>query len=110
MLFYVFFALSPILTILSSMSLVNVKICKGRSCSDRGSDYIEKRLIADKDFYRYSEDDVAIETCSCQDKCKEWPIVIFNNDVQTYHNPVKASEMLKKKIEEARKRLQSKNK
>lgn len=90
------------------MSLINVKICKGRSCTDRWSEYIEKRLIADREFYRYSDEEVAIESCLCQDKCKEWPVVVFNNDVQTHHNPVKSSEMLKKKVDEARKRLQSK--
>lgn len=90
------------------MSLVNVKICKGRSCSEHFSEFIEKRLVADRDFYQYSDEEVAIESCLCQDKCKEGPVVVFNNDVQTHHNPVKASDMLKKKVDEARKRLSNK--
>ncbi len=91
------------------MSLITVSICKGRSCVDRGSEYIEKRLSADKDFYIYN-DDVEVTACTCQGRCKEWPIVIYGNDVQAYQNPVKSSEMLRKKIEEARRRLGNKNK
>lgn len=65
--------------------------------------------MADKEFFHYTDDDVSIEKCLCQGRCQEWPTVVFNNDVQVHHNPVKASEMLKKKLEEARKRINKNN-
>ena len=89
------------------MSLITVKVCTGRSCSERNSKYIITRLEWDKEFYSYGED-VEIESCLCQGRCKEGPTVAFGNDIQIYQNPVKASEILRKKVAEARKRLQSK--
>lgn len=68
---------------------------------------VKKRLESDTEFYGYGND-VDIEECMCQGRCKEWPTVVYGNDVQTYQNPVKASEVLRKKVAEARKRLQSK--
>ncbi len=85
------------------MSELVVKVCTGRACSDRHSPYIEKRLRADVDFYGYGSD-VVIETCLCQGRCKEGPTVVFQNDVQTYQNPVKSSEILRKKVAEWKKR------
>jgi hypothetical protein len=61
------------------MQSINVKICAGLSCSDRHSEYIKKRLEADKEFYQY-------------------------NDIQIYQNPVKSSELLRKKVTEWRKK------
>ncbi len=90
------------------MQAINVKICTGRSCSERHSEYIHKRLEADKEFYHYQEDEILIETCLCQGRCKEGPTVIYGGDVQLYQNPVKASELLKKKVMEARKRITNK--
>lgn len=89
------------------MSLITVRVCGGRSCSERNSKYILTRLEADNEFYGYG-DDVSLESCLCQWRCKEWPTVSFGNDVQIYQNPVKSSELLRKKVAEARKRLQSK--
>lgn len=86
------------------MSVINVKVCGGRSCSEHFSEFIKKRLEADRDFYAYG-DDVEIETCLCQGRCKEWPTVVFGSDVQIYQNPVKSSEILRKKVAEARKRI-----
>lgn len=87
-----------------SMQSINVKICTGISCSDRHSEYIQKRLEADKEFYHYTEDEVITDTCLCQWRCKEWPIVVYGNDIQIYQNPVKSSELLRKKITEWRKK------
>jgi NADH:ubiquinone oxidoreductase subunit E len=89
------------------MTLLHVKVCTGHSCSERFSSFIEKRLQADKEFYKYG-DDVEIETCLCQWRCKEGPTVVYGNDVQVGQNPVKASEILRKKIAEARKKITSK--
>jgi NADH:ubiquinone oxidoreductase subunit E len=91
------------------MSLLTVRVCTGHSCTDRNSKYIISRLEADREFYSYG-DDVAVEPCMCQGRCKEGPTVVYGNDVQIYQNPVKASELLRKKVTEARKRLKEKNK
>jgi NADH:ubiquinone oxidoreductase subunit E len=91
------------------MSLITVKVCTGRSCTERNSKYIINRLEGDTVFYGYG-DDVAIEPCMCQGRCKEGPTVAFGNDIQIYQNPVKTSELLRKKVAEARKRLKEKNK
>ncbi|MBX9808999.1 (2Fe-2S) ferredoxin domain-containing protein [Candidatus Gracilibacteria bacterium] len=90
------------------MQSIQVKVCGGRACSERHSEYIKKRLEADIEFYKYNEDEVTIESCLCQGRCKEGPTVVYGNDVQIYQNPVKSSEFLRKKIMEARKRINSK--
>ena len=86
------------------MSLLTVRICTGRACSERYSAFIEKRLDADRAFYHYDED-VELENCLCQGRCKEWPTVVFGSDVHVGQNPVKSSEILRRKVDEARKRL-----
>jgi NADH:ubiquinone oxidoreductase subunit E len=104
----IFFAKSKVFPILQAMQPTNVKICTGRSCGERHSEYIQKRLEADREFYWYKEEELVIETCLCQGRCKEGPTVVYNNDIQIYQNPVKASEILHKKIIEARKRINTK--
>lgn len=74
-----------------------IKICHGRSCSERFSPYILSRLEADRDFYSYPEG-LVFEKCLCQGRCKEGPVVVYDNDVQIYQNPIKASEILRKKV------------
>ncbi len=86
------------------MSFLTVRVCTGRSCSERYSSFIQKRLEGDREFYWYG-DDVEIESCMCQWRCKEWPTVSYDNDLHFGQNPVKASEILRKKVEEARRRL-----
>jgi (2Fe-2S) ferredoxin len=99
------FAKSLLFPILTPMQTINVKVCTGRSCTERQSNYIKTRLDADREFYGYSEDEVIVETCMCQGRCKEGPTVVFGADVQIWQNPVKASELLRKKVTEARKRI-----
>lgn len=48
------------------MQSIQVKVCGGRACSERHSEYIKKRLEADIEFYKYNEDEVTIESCLCQ--------------------------------------------
>lgn len=91
------------------MSLLTVRVCTGNSCSERNSKYIITRLEWDKEFYGYGED-VHVESCLCQGRCKEWPTVSFDNDIQIYQNPVKSSDILRKKVAEARKRIKNKSK
>ena len=105
LLFCLSFAKSVLFPILTPMQAIQVKICTGRSCSERHSEYIRKRLDADREFYQYKDDELILETCLCQWRCKEGPTLIFGKDVQIWQNPVKASELLRKKIMEARKRF-----
>jgi (2Fe-2S) ferredoxin len=102
------FAKSLLFPILTPMQTINVKVCTGRSCTERQSTYIQTRLNADREFYGYSDDEVVIETCMCQGRCKEGPTVVFGADIQIWQNPVKASELLRKKVNEARKRINNK--
>ncbi|MBP9779850.1 NAD(P)H-dependent oxidoreductase subunit E [Candidatus Gracilibacteria bacterium] len=76
-----------------------VKVCTGRSCTERHSNYILTRLQADREFYHFPEE-LTIESCLCQGKCKEGPTVVYDNDVQVGQNPVKSSELLRKKVNE----------
>jgi (2Fe-2S) ferredoxin len=55
--------------------------------------------MADRDFYAYPVE-LVIEDCLCQGRCKEGPTVVFDSDVQVRMNPIKASEMLRRKVGE----------
>jgi hypothetical protein len=66
LLFCLSFAKSILFPILTPMQAIQVKICTGRSCSERHSEYIRKRLEADSEFYHYNDNEVEIETCLCQ--------------------------------------------
>jgi Thioredoxin-like [2Fe-2S] ferredoxin len=81
------------------MQAKTIKVCTGRSCSERFSSFVMSRLERDRDFYSYPEE-LVIESCLCQGRCKEGPTVVFDNDVQVYMNPIKASEMLRRKVGE----------
>ncbi|MBP9811914.1 (2Fe-2S) ferredoxin domain-containing protein [Candidatus Gracilibacteria bacterium] len=74
-----------------------IQVCAGRACSEHFSPFIKKRLEADRGFYGYPEE-VIIEDCLCQGRCKDGPTVIFDNDIQIGMNPIKASEILRKKV------------
>lgn len=82
-----------------------IQVCRGKSCSERHSQYIASRLHADKSFYGYP-DDVIIEDCFCQGRCKEWSTVVFDGNTEVHMNPIKASEMLRKKVAEAKRKIQ----
>jgi hypothetical protein len=47
------FAKSLLFPILTPMQTINVKVCTGRSCTERQSTYIKTRLDADREFYNY---------------------------------------------------------
>lgn len=79
-----------------------VKICHGKSCSERFSKYILTRLEADKEFYKYGEN-VKIETSLCMGRCNFWPNINIDGEIISGQNPIKSSEILKKKVEEWKK-------
>ncbi len=44
-----------------------IKVCHGKTCSEKFSKYILARLEADKDFYGY--ENISIEKGICMGKC-----------------------------------------
>lgn len=74
-----------------------ISVCTGKTCSERHSSYILKRLEADKEFYEYPEF-ITIEKCLCQWSCKIWPNVVFDWKIEHSQNPVKSSEILRTKV------------
>lgn len=69
-----------------------VKVCTWKSCSDKFSLYILKRLLAEKMKFD-TENKSIIEECSCQWHCNTWPNIIINNSLSDKINPVKASNL-----------------
>ncbi|MBT3349390.1 hypothetical protein HN954_00500 [bacterium] len=70
-----------------------VKICAGRACSGRFSDFVAERAeqeITSKNL------DVKIERCACQGLCDRGPIVILDGETKTYVDPVEMGKLLKK--------------
>lgn len=76
------------------------KVCTGKTCANRFSPYILKRLLAEKAKYDTGNKST-IEECGCQGNCKTWPNIVINNVLHDRMDPVKASvlylEALKKK-------------
>ena len=70
---------------------MKIKVCTGKTCKDRFSDYIITRLQNDKE--RFNLDKVTIEECLCTWKCSEWPNVIVDWNPNNYMNPAKASNL-----------------
>jgi len=85
------------------MKQKTIQVCHGKSCSERFSSYIFDRLQKDQEFYAYPSE-VVIEKCLCQGRCEQSPTVVFDGDIQTRMNPIKASEILRKKVAEWKKR------
>lgn len=76
-----------------------MKVCTGRSCSERHSKYILARIRADKAKFD-KEDKIDIVECGCQGRCSEGPIFYFDKELFTRGNPVKASEVFLRKLAE----------
>lgn len=76
-----------------------IKVCGGKTCSSRFSEYIINRLEADKKFYKYDEN-IVIEKCICLGKCDFGPNIKIDNEIFSGQNPIKASELLAKKAQE----------
>ena len=70
---------------------MKIKVCTGKTCNDRFSEYIVTRLKNDKD--RFNLDNVIIEECLCTWKCSEWPNVVADWNHYNYMNPAKASNL-----------------
>lgn len=71
---------------------MKVKVCKGKTCSERFSQYIAKRLENDAKFY--DKDNIILEDCLCLWQCKDGPNIVIDNKVHNHVNPAKASELV----------------
>ena len=75
-----------------------ISVCTGKSCGERHSKYIITRLQSD--IAKFDKDgQFQVEACGCRGNCKESPVVLFDKEMLTRMNPIKASEMLIKRIE-----------
>lgn len=85
-----------------------MKVCTGKSCSERYSRYIVARLVADK--AKFDKDDkIAIEECPCRGQCKDGPVFLYEKELFTRGNPVKASETFLRKLAELAKTRKAPN-
>lgn len=74
-----------------------VKVCCWKTCSQKWSQYIIKRLEGDKKFYNY-KNEIIIEKTQCMWNCEKAINVIIDNEKYENQNPIKSSEILYKKI------------
>jgi len=71
-----------------------IKVCTGKSCTERFSPYILGRLLAEKAKYD-KENKVVLEECGCQGRCKTGPVVVVDGVISDRMDPVKASVLVK---------------
>lgn len=79
-----------------------VKVCTGKTCSDRMSKYILDRLNREKEKADWGNN-IQIESCTCQGNCAIGPTVLFDREMLSGMNPVKASEQLAIRVKNAKK-------
>ncbi|NDK09085.1 hypothetical protein EOM39_07665 [Candidatus Gracilibacteria bacterium] len=75
---------------------MKIQVCMGKSCKEKYSEYILKRLERDKE--RFNLNNVIITTCACIDGCKKGPNVMFDKHIEGNMTPTKASKMMMNKI------------
>ena len=86
---------------------MKIQVCTWKTCKERFSEYILKRLESDKKFYDLNN--VIVESCPCTWNCKDGPNVVFDWDVQNRMWPAKASEIMMEK-RNPKKKKNTKNK
>ncbi|MDD2871408.1 MAG: NAD(P)H-dependent oxidoreductase subunit E [Candidatus Gracilibacteria bacterium] len=69
---------------------MKIKVCTGKTCTDRFSQYITTRLLNDK--AKFNLEHLEIEDCMCMGHCKSGPNIMVDGNVKNYTNPAKASE------------------
>ncbi len=77
---------------------MEVKVCTWKICSGRFSEYILKRLENDKKNFNLKN--VEITESPCMWWCKSWPNIIIQDEKITNMNPLKANNILFKKLKE----------
>lgn len=75
------------------------KVCTGKACKARFSEYILTRIRNDQTKFD-PEKKTTIEECTCLGRCTEGPNIMIDKELLTRMNPIKASELLQKKIKQ----------
>jgi hypothetical protein len=73
-----------------------IKICNWNACKDRLNSYIIARLR--NDIQKFNLTNVTIEEMPCMQMCEEWPIVRIDKEILKKANPIKASEMMFRRL------------
>jgi NADH:ubiquinone oxidoreductase subunit E len=73
-----------------------IKVCNWKNCQNNFNSYIIDRLK--NDIARFNFENIEIEEIDCMWMCEEWPIVKINKEILKNANPIKASEMMFKKL------------
>jgi hypothetical protein len=73
-----------------------IKICNWNNCKNRFNSYVITRLK--NDIAKFNLSNVEIEELLCMWMCEEWPIVKIDKEVLKFATPIKANEMLFRKI------------
>ncbi len=76
---------------------MKVQVCRGNSCTSRGSAYVVKRL--EGDIERLELSGVELEDCLCQGNCQKGPTILIDGTLIFFANPVVASTQLKNRLE-----------
>lgn len=75
---------------------MKVQICNWRSCREKQSLYIKKRLENDKHFYAW--ENIEIENGLCMWNCERAPNLLLEGVRHEKMNPIKSSELLRKQF------------
>jgi len=75
---------------------MKVQVCTGKTCREKFSNYILKRLENDKENFKL--DHLIIETCACQKKCEEAPIIIIDGKIEVRMTGIKASKLIMERV------------
>lgn len=75
---------------------MKIKVCMWNNCKNKFAEYIVFRLK--NDVNRFNLDKVEVEEVACQWRCEEWPIVRIDKNMLTKATPIKASEMMFKRL------------
>lgn len=71
---------------------MKIQVCRGKTCSERFSEYILKRLESDKELFHL--DNIIIEACPCTGNCQKWPNIVIDGKIEHGMNPIKASKIV----------------
>ncbi len=80
---------------------MDIKVCTGKTCSEKFSKYIITRIKNDTRFYKWKN--VRVEESLCMGHCKKGPNIKIEKEIHNYINPARASELIDKKISEQKK-------
>lgn len=73
-----------------------IKVCNWKNCQSKFNSYIISRIK--NDILKFNLEHIEIEEHPCMWFCEEWPIVKIDKEILKNANPIKASEMIFKRI------------